>query len=90
MDLAVLDLRHNQISNFKVAQKYLKHTVILGWDNPITEKTIDGVINKPKILESNKGTSSTNTNSTGGFGTEFNPFLLLKGNEQQRRLVENI
>jgi hypothetical protein len=41
MEPAVLDLRHNQITNVKLASKFLKNTVVLAWDNGLSQKAID-------------------------------------------------
>ncbi len=44
MDLEVLDLRGNQLSNIKQAYKFFKSTVVLGWDNQMSSKAIDSMI----------------------------------------------
>ena len=49
MELLVLDIRNNQMSNIiKINSKFLKKTMVLGWENGCSKKFIDAYLQKTK------------------------------------------
>jgi hypothetical protein len=51
MDLQVLDVRENQLgTHFKqYSSRFLKNTIILGWDNSAIEGAVENHLGKTKI-----------------------------------------
>jgi hypothetical protein len=52
MTLSILDLRDNLLSMPKVRSKFLKNTILLAWDNGLSEKKFETYLNNAKILGS--------------------------------------
>lgn len=99
MDLAVLDLRGNHLTGtIKQAHKFFKSTVVLAWDNQISAKAVEAVIQKPTMhtkiqtyntshQEGPNGGGQAEEVKAEGAGT-FNPFIIMQAGEQHRILVD--
>lgn len=86
MNLDLLDLRENQITTLKsTTYKFLKSTVVLAWDNPLSDKVVEGMLGKPKIYS---GLVAAGESSATGAADGFNPFIVIKPNEEQKKMVE--
>lgn len=62
MELMVLDIRNNQISSTKANFKFLRNTMVLGWDNGVSSKIIDAHLSKTKHFTSLQQTSFNQAN----------------------------
>jgi hypothetical protein len=81
MELLVLDIRNNQMSNIvKINSKFLKKTMVLAWDNGCSKRVIEGYLQKTKNftgLQSGSNVDQTQIK----VGNDFNPFFLMSPNE---------
>jgi Leucine Rich repeat len=75
MDLQILDLRGNQLPGIK-SHKFLSNTVVLAWDNFISERSQEAMLSRTKIVTDGPG--------------ESDGFLIVRPNERQRALVEAV
>ena len=94
MELVLLDLRNNHISNTNQAgtSKFLRNTMVLGWDNgqshqKFTEQHLQKTKHFTSLMTRGDGTQA---NRPIGESTFFNPFYIVAPSESQRRLVDMI
>ena len=75
MELSILDIRNNQISSTKFSSKFLRNTMVLAWDNGVSQKAIESNLQRTKHLTSLEGPASAKTES------DFNPFAVINPSE---------
>ncbi len=85
----MLDIRNNQMSNIvKINSKFLKKTMVLGWDNGCSKRVIEGYLQKTKNFTGLQTSNNLEHQMTKREGNDFNPFFIMSPNENLKDLVD--